>query len=339
MEECASQGMSGQAAFREMTYAEAIRDALRQEMRRDPSVFVLGEDVGRFGGCFGVTGDLWKEFGEDRVRDTPISETAIIGCAVGAAATGMRPVAEIMFCDFLTVCLDQLVNQAAKMRYMFGGKARLPIVVRSPVGGGICAAAQHSQSLEAWFTHIPGLKVVMPSSPADAKGLLISAIRDDNPVMFFEHKAMYASRGPVPEGESTVPLGKASVRREGSDVTVVATSIMVNHALAAAADLEKDGISVEVIDPRTLAPLDEETILQSVRKTGRAVIAHEAVARCGFGAEIAAIIAEKAVGVLKSPIARVGAKAVPVPFSPVLEQFVLPGKSDITGAVRRAVAA
>ncbi|NPV69339.1 MAG: alpha-ketoacid dehydrogenase subunit beta [Firmicutes bacterium] len=322
-----------------MTYAEAVRDALREEMRRDPSVFVLGEDVARFGGCFGVTGNLWTEFGEDRVRDTPISETAIIGTAVGAAATGMRPVAEIMFCDFLTVCMDQLVNQAAKMRYMFGGKARLPIVVRSPIGGGICAAAQHSQSLEAWFAHIPGLKVAMPSNPADAKGLLISAIRDDNPVMFFEHKVLYSSKGPVPEGSYTIPLGKACVKREGSDVTVVATSIMVNHAVAAAADLEKDGISVEVVDPRTLVPLDEDTILASVRKTGRVAIAHEAVARCGFGAEVAAIIAEKAAGSLKAPIIRVGAKAVPVPFSPVLEQFVLPGKADITGAVRKVMAA
>ena len=300
---------------RELTYAEAIREALREEMRRDPSVFVMGEDVGRFGGCFGVTGDLWKEFGEERVRDTPISETAIIGAAVGAAATGMRPVAEIMFCDFLTVCMDQIVNQAAKMRYMFGGKARVPMVVRSPVGGGICAAAQHSQSLEAWFIHVPGLKVVMPSSPADAKGLLISAIRDDNPVMFFEHKVLYSMKGPVPEGEWAIPLGKADVKRQGADVTVVATSIMVMHALAAAEELEKEGISVEVVDPRTLVPLDEDAILASVAKTGRAVVAHEAVSRCGFGAEIAALITERAFDKLKAPVVRVGAKAVPIPFS------------------------
>jgi len=245
--------------MRQLSYAEAIREALRLEMRRDSSVFVLGEDVGQFGGCFGVTGDLWQEFGEDRVRDTPISETAIIGAAVGAAATGMRPVPEIMFCDFLTVCMDQLVNQAAKMRYMFGGKAKMPLTVRAPVGGGISAAAQHSQSLEAWFTHIPGLKVVMPSTAADAKGLLTAAIRDDNPVMFFEHKLLYPVKGEVPEGEYVVPLGRAEVKREGSDVTVVATSIMVQKALEAADKLAAEDISLEVVDPRSLVPLDEET--------------------------------------------------------------------------------
>ncbi|MGE5483931.1 MAG: alpha-ketoacid dehydrogenase subunit beta [Ignavibacteriales bacterium] len=325
------------AATRDLTFAEAIREALREEMRRDPSVFVLGEDVGRFGGCFGVTGNLWQEFGEERVRDTPISETAIIGAAVGASATGMRPVAEIMFCDFLTVGMDQLVNQAAKMRYMFGGKARLPMVVRAPVGGGISAAAQHSQSLEAWFTHVPGLKVAMPSDPADAKGLLTSAIRDDNPVMFFEHKVLYGSKGPVPEGEYAVPLGKAAVKREGRDVTVIATSIMVTRALEAAGQLEAEGISVEVVDPRTLVPIDEETILASVRKTGRAVVAHEAVTRSGVGAEIAAMIGEKAFPDLKKPVVRVGAKPVPVPFSPVLEKFVLPGTAQIVAAVRQVM--
>ncbi|HHV58628.1 MAG TPA: alpha-ketoacid dehydrogenase subunit beta [Firmicutes bacterium] len=322
---------------RELTYAEAVREALRLEMRRDPSVFVLGEDVGRFGGCFGVTGDLWKEFGEDRVRDTPISETAIIGAAVGAAATGMRPVPEIMFCDFLTVCMDQLVNQAAKMRYMFGGKARLPLVVRAPVGGGISAAAQHSQSLEAWFTHVPGLKVVMPSTPADAKGLLAAAIRDDNPVMFFEHKLLYPVKDAVPEGEYVVPLGRAEVKREGGDVTVVATSLMVMRALEAAEKLAAEGVSVEVVDPRTLVPLDEETILASVQKTGHVVIAHEAVTRSGFGAEIAAIIAEKALDYLDAPVKRVGAKPAPIPFAGVLEKYVLPGTDDIVAAVKEII--
>lgn len=323
--------------MRQLSYSEAIREALRLEMRRDSNVFILGEDVGQFGGCFGVTGDLWKEFGEDRVRDTPISETAIIGTAVGAAVTGMRPVAEIMFCDFLTVCMDQLVNQAAKMRYMFGGKAVVPLTVRTPVGGGISAAAQHSQSLEAWFTHVPGLKVVMPSTAADAKGLLTAAIRDDNPVMFFEHKLLYPVKGDVPEGEYVVPLGRADVKREGSDVTVIATSIMVNRALEAAEALAAEGISLEVIDPRTLVPLDEETILASVEKTGRVVIAHEAVTRSGFGAEIAAIIAEKALDYLDAPIKRVGSKPAPIPFSGVLEQFVLPGSQDIIAAVKELV--
>ena len=320
--------------MRQLSYAEAIREELRLEMRRDSSVFVLGEDVGQFGGCFGVTGDLWQEFGEDRVRDTPISETAIIGAAVGAAATGMRPVPEIMFCDFLTVCMDQLVNQAAKMRYMFGGKAKMPLTVRAPVGGGISAAAQHSQSLEAWFTHIPGLKVVMPSTAADAKGLLTAAIRDDNPVMFFEHKLLYPVKGEVPEGEYVVPLGRAEVKREGSDVTVVATSIMVQKALEAADKLAAEDISLEVVDPRSLVPLDEETILASVEKTGRVVIAQEAATRSGFSAEIAAVIAEKALDYLDAPLKRVGSKPAPIPFAGVLEQFILPDTDDIIAAVR-----
>lgn len=320
--------------MRQLSYAEAIREALRLEMRRDSSVFVLGEDVGQFGGCFGVTGDLWQEFGEDRVRDTPISETAIIGAAVGAAATGMRPVPEIMFCDFLTVCMDQLVNQAAKMRYMFGGKAKMPLTVRAPVGGGISAAAQHSQSLEAWFTHIPGLKVVMPSTAADAKGLLTAAIRDDNPVMFFEHKLLYPVKGEVPECEYVVPLGRSEVKREGSDVTVVATSIMVQKALEAADKLAAEDISLEVVDPRSLVPLDEETILASVEKTGRVVIAQEAATRSGFSAEIAAVIAEKALDYLDAPLKRVGSKPAPIPFAGVLEQFILPDTDDIIAAVR-----
>ncbi|KUK14415.1 MAG: Transketolase central region [bacterium 42_11] len=272
--------------MREITYAEAIREALREEMKQNDKVFILGEDVGRFGGCFGVTKGLWEEFGDERVRDTPISETAIIGSAVGAAATGMRPVAEIMFCDFMGVAMDEITNQAAKMRYMFGGKVSIPMVVRTPVGGGLCAAAQHSQSLEAWFTHLPGLKVVMPSTPYDAKGLLKASIRDDNPVIFLEHKMLYGVKGPVPEEDYIVPLGVADVKREGKDLTIIATSLMVHKALEAASLLEKEGVSVEVIDPRTLYPLDEETILSSVKKTHKALVVHEAVERNGFGGEI-----------------------------------------------------
>lgn len=244
--------------MRNMTYAEALREAILNEMRRDPAVFLLGEDIGRFGGTFGVTRGLIDEFGEDRVRDTPISETAITGVSIGAAATGMRPVAELMFMDFVTVAMDQLVNQAAKMRYMFGGKITIPMVLRMPAGAGIQAAAQHSQSLEAWFTHVPGLKVVYPSTPKDALGLMISAIRDDNPVVFVEHKVLYSMKGDVPDINEPIPLGVADIKREGSDVTVVATGLMVHKALKAAEILSKEGIEVEVIDPRTLFPLDKE---------------------------------------------------------------------------------
>lgn len=320
--------------MREITYAEAIREALREEMRRDERVFILGEDVGRFGGCFGVTKGLWEEFGDDRVRDTPISETAIIGSAVGAAATGMRPVAEIMFCDFMGVAMDEITNQAAKMRYMFGGKVKLPMVVRTPVGGGLSAAAQHSQSLEAWFTHLPGLKVVMPSTPYDAKGLLKASIRDDNPVIFLEHKMLYGFKGPVPEEEYIVPLGVADIKREGKDLTIIATSLMVHKALEAASILEKEGVSVEVVDPRTLYPLDEEKILSSVKKTHRAIVVHEAVERNGFGGEIVSIIMEKAFEYLDAPVKRVCGKNVPIPFSPPLERFVIPQVEDILKAAR-----
>lgn len=247
--------------MRNMTYAEALREAILNEMRRDPTVFLLGEDIGRFGGTFGVTRGLIDEFGEDRVRDTPISETAITGVSIGAAATGMRPVAELMFMDFVTVAMDQLVNQAAKMRYMFGGKITIPMVLRMPAGAGIQAAAQHSQSLEAWFTHVPGLKVVYPSTPKDALGLMISAIRDDNPVVFVEHKVLYSMKGDVPDNNEPIPLGVADTKREGSDVTVVATGLMVHKALKAAEILSKEGIEAEVIDPRTLFPLDKEKFL------------------------------------------------------------------------------
>ena len=322
-----------------MTFADALNDAHRIEMRRDPNVFVVGEDVGIYGGIFGVTKGLLEEFGEMRVRDTPITESAFVGCAVGAAAAGLRPVAELMFVDFIGVCLDQLYNQGAKMRYMFGGKARIPMVLRASCGAGIGAAAQHSQCLEAWFMHVPGLKVVMPSTPADAKGLLISAIRDDNPVVFLEHKLLYATEGEVPEGEYTVPLGKADVKRKGEDVTVVATAAMVPKAMAVAESLAAEGIGVEVVDPRTLLPLDEETILASVKKTHRLVVVHEAVKFAGPGGEIAAMVAEKAFDYLDAPILRVAAPFSPVPFSPPLEQAFIPSEERISEAVREVVGA
>lgn len=318
----------------DITYSEAINAALREEMRRDPKVYILGEDVGIFGGCFGVTKGLFEEFGAGRVIDTPISETAIIGTSVGAAAAGLRPVPEIMFMDFMAVCLDEVFNQAAKMRYMFGGRAKIPMTVRTVCGAGFAAAAQHSQCLEAWFAHIPGLKVVMPSTPADAKGLLISAIRDDNPVMFIEHKVLYGTSGPVPEGEYTIPLGKADIKREGKDVTIVATSMMVHKALAAAETLAAEGIQVEVVDPRTILPLDKDTILQSVAKTGKLVIVEEAVKFGGFGGEIAAIVAEEAFDLLDAPIKRIGAPFVPVPFAPILENAYIPSAEAIVSTVK-----
>jgi len=324
--------------MRKLTMRAAINEALRQEMRRDSNVYVIGEDVGVFGGCFGVTAGLIDEFGSKRVIDTPITESAIVGNALGAAATGLRPVAEIMFMDFVGVTMDQIYNQAAKMRYMFGGKAKIPMVIRTACGAGGSAAAQHSQSLEAWFMHIPGLKVVAPSTPYDAKGLLISSIRDDNPVIFVEHKFIYDLEGEVPEDIYTIPLGKADVKRQGSDVTVIATMAMVHRALEAAEELSKEGISVEVIDPRTLQPLDGETIIESVKKTHKVVIVHEAVKFAGPGAEIAAMIAEEAFDYLDAPIKRVAAPFTPVPFSPVLEQEYIPSKEKIIAAVKEAIA-
>ncbi|UCG12725.1 MAG: alpha-ketoacid dehydrogenase subunit beta [Deltaproteobacteria bacterium] len=317
-----------------MSFAQALNDAHRVEMARDSNIYVAGEDVGVYGGIFGVTQGLLDQFGEERVRDTPITESAIIGTAVGAAAAGLRPVVELMFVDFIGVALDQLYNQAAKMKYMFGGKARIPMVMRATCGAGIGAAAQHSQCLEAWFMHVPGLKVVMPSTPYDAKGLLISSIRDDNPVVFLEHKMLYGVEGEVDEGEYSVPLGKADIKREGNDVTVVATAQMVHFALSAADKLSSDGVSVEVVDPRTLSPLDEETILESVRKTHRLVIVHEEVKFAGSGAEIAAIVAEKAFDYLDAPILRVAAPFAPVPFSPSLEIEFIPSEGQIIEAVK-----
>ena len=321
-----------------MTYQEAIRETLRQEMERDPLLFILGEEIGRYGGANGVSGDLWKQFGEERVRDTAIAENAILGTALGAAMTGCAAVPEIMFGDFLGVCLDQILNQISKIRYMSGGQVQVPLVIRTIMGGYIQAAAQHSQCLESIFVHMPGIKVVAPSTPADAMGLLRASIRDRNPVIFFEHKGMYKYTGQVPlDREYLLPLGKAFVIREGSDVTVVANSLMAHHALEAAEYLDGKGISVEVIDPMTLDPLDEDTILQSLKKTHHLVVVHEANLTGGYGGHIAAIAADKAFHDLQGPVKRVGARHVPIPFSKPLEDFVLPGVGDIVKAVQETL--
>ncbi|MEK7338038.1 MAG: alpha-ketoacid dehydrogenase subunit beta [candidate division NC10 bacterium] len=324
--------------MRKITYREALKEALREEMRRDPRVFLLGEDIAQFGGSYKVTQGLLDEFGPERVRNTPISEAAIVGVAVGAALTGMRPVAELMYVDFSGIAMDQIANQAAKNRYMFGGKALVPMVLRTQGGAGRSSAAQHAQSLEAWFIHIPGLKVVMPATPYDAKGLLKTAIRDDNPVIFIEHKLLYPETGEVPEEEYLVPLGVAEVKRAGEDVTVVAHSRMVHLALRAADRLAAEGISCEVVDPRTLDPLDTSTILRSVEKTSRLVILQEAVAQCSFASEVAALVAEEALDCLDAPIRRVTALDTPMPFSPKLERFVLPSEERLMAAVREVCA-
>jgi pyruvate dehydrogenase E1 component beta subunit len=324
--------------MRKISYREALREALREEMRRDPTVFLLGEDIGRYwGGAFKVTEGLAEEFGDERVRDTPISESAIIGTAVGAAITGMRPVAEIMFGDLTALAMDQIANQAAKIRYMFGGQASCPMVIRTPFGAGVNIASHHSQSLEAWFMHVPGLYVAVPSTPYDAKGLLKTAIRGNDPVFFCEHKLLYPVEGNVPEETFTIPFGKADVKREGSDVTVVATLFMVHKALNAAEELLKDGISVEVVDPRTLTPLDKETILKSVRKTGRIIIGTEDCKTAGVGAEIAAVVAEGAIDYLDAPVKRVAEPDTPIPFSPPLEQYVIPNEKTIIKAVKEVI--
>jgi pyruvate/2-oxoglutarate/acetoin dehydrogenase E1 component len=317
--------------MRELTYAQAVKEAMTLEMRRDENVFLMGEDVGVYGGAFGVSVGMYEEFGPERVRDTPISEAVIAGAAAGAAVTGMRPIAEVMFSDFITISMDQLVNQAAKMRYMFGGAAKVPMVLRAPAGSGTGAAAQHSQSPEAWFCNAPGLKVVIPSTPADAKGLLIAAIRDDNPVLFLEQKLLYRTKGDVPEGEYIVPLGKAAVHREGTDVTIITYGRMLPMCLEAAAQLEKEqGISVEVVDPRTLVPLDKETIIASAKKTGRVLIVHEACQTGGFGGELAAVIADsEAFYYLDAPIRRYGGLDVPIPYCPELEKNVVPTKDNV----------
>ena len=322
--------------MRELSYLEAIREALQQEMRRDPRVFVIGEDVGVYGGAFGVTRGLVEEFGEQRIIDTPISELGIAGAITGAALTGMRPVGEIMFMDFTTLAIEQLVNQAAKIRFMFGGTATVPFVLRCPAGSGTGAAAQHSQSLENWFVHVPGLKVVMPSTPYDAKGLLLAAIRDDNPVIFVEQKLLYKTRGPVPEEDYTVPLGKADIKRAGSDLTIVATGVMVARALEAAEQLARQGIEVEVVDPRTLKPLDAAPIIQSVSKTGRVLIVHEAARTGGYGGELAAIIAEsEAFDYLDAPIVRLAGRDMPIPYNRTLEYHTVPQVENIVEAARQ----
>jgi len=315
-----------------------VRNALAEAMRADGDVFVMGEDIAEMGGSMGVTQGLVEEFGPERVRNTPISEMAIVGAGIGAAMQGMRPVVEIMYEDFLTISLEQIVNQAAKHRYMSGGQLKVPITIRTQGGAGWSPGAQHAQQLEAWLVHVPGLKVLFPTSPADAAGLLWSAIYDDNPVIVFEHRLLYPVKGEVPEKIEPVPIGKARVVREGSDVTVIATGPLVHRALRAAEDAEKDGISVEIVDPRTLQPLDEETLVESVKKTNRAVVAHEAVTRMGFGAEVAAVLQEKAFDWLDAPIERVGAKFAPLAFAPAMEQFVIPQPADVLAAVKKTLA-
>jgi len=324
--------------MREITYRDALNEALREEMLRDKTVFLLGEDIGRYWeGAFKVTKNLAKEFGDERVRDTPISESAIIGVATGAAITGMRPVAEIMFGDLTALAMDQIANQAAKLRYMFGGQTKVPLVIRTPFGAGVNIASHHSQSLEAWFMHTSGLKVAMPSTPYDAKGLLKTAIRDDNPVMFFEHKLLYPIKGLIPEEEYTIPFGVADVKKEGEDVTIVATLYMVHKALAAAKDLSEQGIEAEIVDPRTIVPLDKKAIINSVKKTGRLVIVSEDCKTAGVSAEIAAMVAEEALDYLDAPIKRVAESDTPIPFSPPLEQFVIPNEKSIIKAVKEIV--
>ena len=317
-----------------MTYAEGIREGMSIRMRENPNVVLFGEDVGAFGGCFGVSAGMLAEFGPERVRDTPISEGAIIGCAVGAAATGLRPIAELMFCDFLTVGMDQLVNQAAKMRDMFGGKISMPMVVRLPAGAGTGAAAQHSQSLEAWLTHVPGLKVVYPSCAQDALGLMLSAIDDDNPVMYFEQKVLLSMKSEVTSLEP-IPLGKGRIVREGGDLSIITYGRQVYDALEAAEKLAADGVSVEVIDLRSLYPLDKELIGESIAKTHKAIVITEEVKRGGFGGEISAIIGEEFFDYLDAPVIRIGALDTPVPFAPNLEQYYIPNAQDILVAAKK----
>jgi len=319
---------------RELTLGEAVRDAIAEEMRRDPTVFLMGEDVAEAGTPFKVLTGLSGEFGTDRVIDTPISEAGFTGVGVGAAMTGMRPIIDIMFGDFVCLIMDQMVNQAAKVHYMSGGKWKVPMVLRTTLGATRRSAAQHSQSLQAWFAHIPGLKVVMPSTPYDAKGLMKSAIRDDNPVIFYEDKMMFRFKGPVPTEEYTVPIGVADIKRPGDDITIVATSSMVQVALGAAKMLEDAGISAEVVDPRTLWPLDEKTIIESVKKTSRAIVVDEGYERYGVTSEIASVIAEGAFHYLDGPVKRIGAMHVPIPFSPSLEDATVPSEQQVFDAAR-----
>ena len=316
-----------------ITYAQALNDALREEMHLDPRVFLMGEDIGHHGGIFRVTKDLINEFGADRVRDTPISESSFVGLGIGAAMAGMRPVVELLFMDFALVAADQIVNQAAKLRYMSGGTVSVPLVIRAQQGGGRGNGAQHSQSFESWFAQVPGLIVVAPSSPADAKGLLKSSIRLGNPVIFIEHKLLYNTKGEVPEGEYDIPLGKAEVKRDGRDITIVSYSRTLLFALEAAETLSQQGIEAEVIDLRTIEPLDMETILQSIRGTGRLLVVHESHSNCGLGAEIIARVGEQAPDRLTLPARRLGAKHVPIPVAESLENAILPQTDDIVRAV------
>ena len=326
------------AMVRELSYAQAIQEAMAIAMDMDERVFLMGEDIGVYGGAFQVTGDLVDRFGSERVIDTPISELGGAGVAVGAALTGMRPIFEFQFSDFATLAMEQIVNQAAKMRFMLGGEVSVPVVMRFPAGSGTGAAAQHSQSLEAWLGHVPGLKVIQPATPYDAKGMLLAAVADPDPVMIFEHKLLYKMKGPVPEGYYTVPIGKADVRREGRDLTIVATSIMVHKALDAGAALEAEGIDVEVVDLRTIRPMDKQTIIDSVKKTSRLMCVYEAVKTLGIGAEVSAMIAEsEAFDYLDAPIVRLGGAETPIPYNPELEKAVVPQVPDIIAAARDLV--
>lgn len=320
--------------MREITYSQALNEAIKEEMRRDERIFMIGEDVALHGGTYGVSKGLLKEFGERRVKDTPISEAAIVGTGIGAAITGLRPIVEIMYIDFATVCMDQIVNQAAQLHYMTGGMVKVPLVIRTQGGSGTGEAAHHTKSLEAWFVHVPGLKVVMPSTPYDAKGLFKTAVRDDNPVMFIDHKLLFPKKGPVPEEEYTIPFGQADVKKQGDDVTIVATSLMVHKALKVAEKLAEEGISVEVIDPRTLVPFDKEIIINSVKKTNHLVILHEACQRGGIGGEILCEIGEEIFDYLDDFPRILGGKNTPIPYSSPLERVIVPQQKDIVGTIK-----
>jgi len=321
----------------ELSYREAVRDAMSTAMRRDEDVFIMGEDIAEMGGSMGVTQGMLEEFGPERVRNTPISEMAIVGAGIGAAIAGMRPIVEIMYQDFTTLAMEQIVSQAAKHRYMSGGQIKVPITIRTQGGAGWSPGAQHAQQLEAWFVHVPGLKVVFPSTPEDVRGLLWSSIYEDNPIVFFEHRTLYGIKGEVPDEIEPIEIGKARIHREGEDVTVIATGRLVHESLRAAEQAAEEGISVEVFDPRTLQPLDEDALIASVKKTNRAVVAHEAVTRMGWGAEVAAVVQEKAFDYLDAPVARVGAKFTPIPFAPVMEEWVIPHAKDVLAAIKKTV--
>jgi acetoin:2,6-dichlorophenolindophenol oxidoreductase subunit beta len=321
----------------ELSYREAVRDAMSTAMRRDEDVFIMGEDIAEMGGSMGVTQGMLEEFGPERVRNTPISEMAIVGAGIGAAIAGMRPIVEIMYQDFTTLAMEQIVSQAAKHRYMSGGQIKVPLTIRTQGGAGWSPGAQHAQQLEAWFVHVPGLKVVFPSTPEDVRGLLWTSIYDDNPIIVFEHRTLYGIKGEAPDEIEPIEIGKARIHREGEDVTVIATGRLVHESLKAADQAEEEGISVEVFDPRTLQPLDEDALIASVQKTNRAVVAHEAVTRMGWGAEVAAVIQEKAFDYLDAPVARVGAKFTPLPFAPVMEEWVVPHAKDVLAAIKQTV--